>query len=255
VDEAVARAEALENDGSACLTDVSDIDALYLAKGKGPHLLEIDWIPVSPGPESYKTPDGVIREKWWWQHVITKHKILRHLRRDKTSWDTGKMYDYCKKKLQRHNFPKAYDRFWHIAQINGIKDVKIMSPGGDEVCQSHERGVLLLQQVRAVMFAIESNAAVSSLQGPLAKRYFKLLDPLHKPPHRESFMRICRLLHQSIKNEYHRIVRENVVEFGRNFASSYSDFYTNPERRDVFGCVVTNMQAKKYTLKILVLFS
>jgi hypothetical protein len=70
------------------------------------------------------------------------------------------------------------------------------------------------------------------------------------PPHRVAFMRIARLLEQALFREYNRIVAENALLYGGNFASTNSDFYTNKERRESYGCLVANMLAQQYVFEV-----
>jgi hypothetical protein len=84
------------------------------------------------------------------------------------------------------------------------------------------------------MFCIESNCATVCLQGMHAIRFFQLLDPHHEPPHRIAFMRLTPLLEQAVFREYHRLVTDNVLLYGSDFALTNSDFYTNKERREMY---------------------
>ena len=77
-----------------------------------------------------------------------------------------------------------------------------------------------LLQVKAVLFAVESNSAAVALQGTMAKRYMRTLDPMHTPPHNVAFMRILRLLSLAFHREYKRLITENAVAYGARFASS-----------------------------------
>jgi hypothetical protein len=100
------------------------------------------------------------------------------------------------------------------------------------------------------MFCIESNSATVCLQGTHAIRFFQLLDPCHVPPHRIAFMRITHLLEQAIFREYQRIVNDNALLYGTDFASTNSDFYTNKERRETYGCLVANILSQQYVFKV-----
>jgi hypothetical protein len=100
------------------------------------------------------------------------------------------------------------------------------------------------------MFCIESNCAMVCLQGTHAIRFFQLLEPSHVPPHRIAFMRLTRLLEKAVFREYHRIVADNALLYGTDFASTNSDFYTNKERRESYGCLVANMLAQQYIFKV-----
>ena len=100
------------------------------------------------------------------------------------------------------------------------------------------------------MFCVEANCASSSIQGRFALSFFRSLDPTHVPPQRIAFMRLIRLLEHAVYREYHRIVMDNAILYGGNFASSNSDFYTNKERQESYGCLVANMLAQQYILAV-----
>jgi hypothetical protein len=100
------------------------------------------------------------------------------------------------------------------------------------------------------MFCIESNCATVSLQGTHAICFFPLLDLPHIPPHRVAFMRRTRLLEQAVFREFHRIVTDNALLYRSDFASTKSDFYTNKERRETYGCLVLNMLLQQYVFKV-----
>jgi hypothetical protein len=100
------------------------------------------------------------------------------------------------------------------------------------------------------MFCIEANVATMCLQGTHATRFFQLLEPSHVAPHRIAFMRVTRLLERAVFREYHRIVADNALLYGTDFASTNSDFYTNKERRESYGCIVANMLAQEYIFKV-----
>ena len=232
--------------------DMADIDNFYKEKGKGPHLVEMDWKPVTKKPIRYRNEDGDLKLKWNWQHKLTGKVITRYERAgEDKGWDTSNCYAYFRK-VQRLHHPRAYDRYQYIRLLNGLKSEIATTAEDKKGPSQHPREKLLLQQTKAVMAAIEQNSAAISLQGTFAKRYYQELDPLHKSPQNKPFMRIVRLLEEAVKIEYKKIVQDNVLVFGTNFACSNSDFYTNKERRDMFGCIVSNMQAKQYHLVVRV---
>ena len=101
-------------------------------------------------------------------------------------------------------------------------------------------------QVKAVLFAIESNVAAIALHGTMAKLFFQGLCPQHAPPQNLPFMRIVRLLDLAVDREYRRLINDNVEWLGTQFASTNSDFYQCPERREAYGCIVANMCGMKY---------
>ena len=83
--------------------------------------------------------------------------------------------------------------------------------------------------MKAVLFTDEAGIAALALQGTFAKRYARNLDPLHTPPHNLLYMRIVRLLELAFFREYQRLIVDNVVWLGSDFASTNSDFFRNPE--------------------------
>jgi hypothetical protein len=105
-------------------------------------------------------------------------------------------------------------------------------------------------QVRLTLFCIKANCATVALQGCFAIQFFKSLNPLHVPPHRVAFMRLVCLIEQALFREFRRIVGDNVVLYGSDFISTNSDFYTNKERRESFGCLVAYMLAQKYVFAV-----
>jgi hypothetical protein len=79
-----------------------------------------------------------------------------------------------------------------------------------------------------------------------ARSFFGFLDERHTPPQNVVYMRIVRLLELAFFREYGRLIEDNVLWLGNSFASTNSDFYRNPERRESYGCIVANMSALKY---------
>ena len=104
-------------------------------------------------------------------------------------------------------------------------------------------------QLKVVLFSIEAGLAAIAVQGVFAKKMFRFLCPLHNPPQNLAYMRMVRLLEQAFFREYRRLIDDNVLWLGSNFASTNSDFYSNPERRESCGCIVANMAGKQYTFK------
>ena len=103
------------------------------------------------------------------------------------------------------------------------------------------------------MFCIDSNSAASSLQGTFAQNFFQSMDPSHVAPHRLAFMRIVRLLEKAVFQEYNRIMNDNALQYTSNFCSTNSDFFTNKERRESYGCLVANMLSQRHVLTVSLL--
>ena len=89
--------------------DFKDIDAAHKLHGKGPHLVEIDWEPMSERQIRYRNNDRVVRKKWQWKHKLTGH-ITTWFLHGKT-WDSSKLYHYGSVLLKREAYPCAYDRY------------------------------------------------------------------------------------------------------------------------------------------------
>ena len=83
----------------------------------------------------------------------------------------------------------------------------------------------------------------------MAKLFCRHLHPLHVPPHNLAFMRMVWLLDLAFFREYKRLIEENVLWLGTRFASTNSDFYQCPERREAYGCIVANMCSYRYHFK------
>jgi hypothetical protein len=99
------------------------------------------------------------------------------------------------------------------------------------------------------MFSVEAGISATCLQGVFAKRYARHLDPQHNPPHIMMYMRIVRLLDLAFFREYRRLIDDNILWLGSNFASTNSDFYRNPECRESYGCIVATMPSMCYNFK------
>ena len=96
------------------------------------------------------------------------------------------------------------------------------------------------------MFCVEANCATVALQGRFARHFFESLDPYFIAPQRLCFMRIIRLLEKQVFQEYKQIINDNFLLYGSNFISTNSDFYTNSEQQESFGCIVANQLAQRY---------
>ena len=62
-------------------------------------------------------------------------------------------------------------------------------------------------------------------------------------------MRLVRLINKAVCREFHRLVVDNAIWLGENWASSNSDFYFDSTRRESFGCIVSNFMSKRYKFK------
>lgn len=107
----------------------------------------------------------------------------------------------------------------------------------------------MCHKVKAVLFGIEAGLAAVAVQGVFAKRFFRFLCPLHNPPQNIVYMRMVRLLELAFFREYRRLIDDNVLWLGSFFASTNSDFYSNSERRESYGCIVATMASHQYSFK------
>ena len=87
------------------------------------------------------------------------------------------------------------------------------------------------------------------MQGPAAKHFMRHLQEQHVPAQNLPFMRMVRLLDLAFHRECQRLVDDNVIVLGTHFASTNSDFYQCPERREAYGCIVSNMMSKRYNFR------
>lgn len=231
--------------------DMSDINELFGEKGRGPHLLEMEFEPVTDEPEAYVSArTGNETQCWRWRHLITGAVLKRFLSKSGKSWDTGKLSSYLRG-LKENDNNRAYERAVYILKLNAkhflIRNgVSVPHRVGSGAAKEE----LVRQWIRGVMFCIESNCATVSLQGRFAQRFFSSLDPSHIAPQRIPFMRIVRLLDMAVSREFQRIVNDNFLLYGSNFVSTNSDFFTNSERRESFGCVVANMLGQRYYFEV-----
>jgi hAT family C-terminal dimerisation region len=225
--------------------DVSDIDSFFQLEGRGPHLLEFEFTPDTEEPVEYLLTNGKPSRYWCWTHRSTGVSVKRFASVSGKSFDTGRLSKYLLS-IKESQYPIAYARAKHVLLLN--ESIREQS---DDclILPAMDRRTLLGQQVKLVLFAIEANVAAVALQGTMAKQYFRHLVPAHRPPQNLPFMRLVRLLDLAFFREYRRLIDDNVLWLGNRFASTNSDFYQCPERRESYGCIVSNMCAWKYFFK------
>jgi hypothetical protein len=224
---------------------MDDIEDFFQKHGRGSHLLEYDFTPDTPQPVNYEKSNGQLSIFQCWTHKYTKHSVKRYATQSGKAVDSGRLSNYLKR-IKKSDYPLAYARAQKILSLN---DSVVDHSDALAIPIVMDRKDLLKQQVKAVLFTIEAGVAAIALQGVYAKRFFQHLDPLHKPPHNLMFMRIVRLLELAFFKEYRRLIDDNVLWLGRGFASTNSDFYKNPERRESYGCIVATMAAIRYDFK------
>jgi hypothetical protein len=67
---------------------------------------------------------------------------------------------------------------------------------------------------------------------------------------RVAFIQIIPLLGKAVLREYQRIVNNTALLYSFDFVSTNSDFYTNKERRESYGCLVANMTAQQHIFEV-----
>jgi hypothetical protein len=113
------------------LFDFSDIDERFEKDGKGPHLLEMDFVGDTGGPVDYVDRNGRASKFWMWRHRLTGYCLRRFSNLSGRSFDTGRLSKYLKM-IKEHENPLAYARAKHILQLNdsnlvqGTKDVPLV---------------------------------------------------------------------------------------------------------------------------------
>ena len=167
------------------VADVSDIHRLFKEKGRGPHLLEMEHLPVTTLPEMYKMKNNKESRKWRWKHRVTGKVMTRFVSANGKTFDTGKLSKDLGM-IEPGPNPLSYQRAQLILELNKRHRNSLVCDGDDD--EPHERRVLLAQQVKAVLFAIESNTSAHAFHGMFANRFYASLNVKHRPPHAVMFM-------------------------------------------------------------------
>jgi hypothetical protein len=99
--------------------DVSDIDKLFTEKGKGPHLLELEFEPVTEQPVDYlSSVTGEMTRHWKWKHKLTGGEVKRYTTNSGKGFDTGTMSRFLKKNKELLRHRVASERAKHILMLN-----------------------------------------------------------------------------------------------------------------------------------------
>jgi hypothetical protein len=135
--------------------NLSDIDELFQKKGRGPHMLELEFDKVTDSPIDYLqrtrsgVSTGVTLQKWLWLHRLTpgrkNNPVTRYVNTSGKTFDTGKLSKYLMN-IDEKNHPAAYQRAQHILQLNGslLSDTALEEG-------VHSRELLVLQQVSTLV--------------------------------------------------------------------------------------------------------
>jgi hypothetical protein len=126
--------------------DLSDIDAFFTEKGRGPHFLEMEFEPAEPEPEQYTNEKGEEFKKWLWKHRLTGRSFYRHQSASGNSFDSGRLSKFLESIKKRDN-PVAYARAQHILTLNKLHKQVLTNANVNPVVPLDRRQVLH-QQVR-----------------------------------------------------------------------------------------------------------
>jgi hypothetical protein len=219
----------------------ADIEEFFIKHGKGSHMLEYDYEADTPEPVPYKKADGKMSIYQNWTHKHTKFTVKRYAAANGRDVDSGRLSKYLRR-IKQTVHPLAYIRAKKILELNDILDVPHSSAiecvptplGRVQLLKQQVSEVFVLSfcchsnltfcvyhvpfQIKAVLMTVEAGTAAVSLHGVYAKRFFRVLNPLHNPPHRLMYMRIVRLLELAFFREYRRLIDDNVLWLGSNFA-------------------------------------
>lgn len=164
-DEERRRREELESDQEEIETDLSDIKKLFDEKGKGPHLLEMDFEPTTEGPEEYvSTKTGALSKCWIW-----KHKLLPNVEVKRFPTQSGKGFDtgVLSVKLRSLNVQKhgkvASERAAFILKLNMKSNNAAAIAAASAQPIPIDRETLIKQWVRCLVDALYSMDSSSNI--------------------------------------------------------------------------------------------
>lgn len=126
--ERITQAEVIDVD-----VDLSDINNLYEEKGQGPHLLEMEFEPVTEAPVEYvsvRTGKNTIR--WTWRHKVTQAEVNRYQTKSGKSFDTGVLSQHLNV-IKEKQSKVAFERARHILKINGKKSSRTAQVSIDDM--------------------------------------------------------------------------------------------------------------------------
>ena len=135
--------------------DVSDINELFAEKGRGPHMLEMDFEAVTDDATVYVSGrTGNETKCWKWKHKFTGKEVSRYPTASGKSFDTG-VLSIALQRLNPRTHKVAYERGRHILRLNSKNGhLNIESPGG-AVAVPVNREELLLQWVSLSLCCVQ----------------------------------------------------------------------------------------------------
>jgi hypothetical protein len=107
------QAEVIEVDA-----DFTDINELFEKKGRGKHMLELEFLPTTTEGVTEPSPRlGKPIRVWVWKHKTTEAEIRRYPTHSGKGWDTGVLSRYLRSlKVSLHKV--AYERAQRILSLN-----------------------------------------------------------------------------------------------------------------------------------------
>ena len=124
--------------------DMTDIDKLFAAEGRGRHMLELDFMSETEEPIEYVDKNNRPNKYWWWKHKLTGSRVKLFATASGKQFDTGRLSKSLMRIRKRDN-ALAYARAQRILILNRSNLSEQVS---SETVTPLERKVLLRQQVR-----------------------------------------------------------------------------------------------------------
>jgi len=263
----------------AATDDVSDIER-KLSDGDDPYLILIGEF-MSCGPLSDHiiqrgTDKGKTSKKQPWQHVHSGHKFVWHYSFAQNDFARDKPW-----KVAREIMKKSMKGYRRIAAI--MKAARMPLTNGTDLdgnrciqcviqfysgyvgvsqnplscatrlflclCSRLSRDIDTVLRVAAVKACVGAKFALAVSENTFFRDYLKQLNPGHRPPYRLERIRILECMIDYAKQELGWIMDERRQELVKNFMSGTIDFWTDPHRKQQFGCFVVDLTAEKYKMR------
>lgn len=117
------------------------------------------------------------------------------------------------------------------------------------LCSLLSQEIDIVLRVAAVKACVGAKFALAVSENVFFQNYLKQLNPGHRPPYRLERIRILECMIDYAKQELGWIMDERRKELVKNFMSGTIDFWTDPHRKQQFGCFVVDLTAEKYKMK------
>ena len=101
----------------------------------------------------------------------------------------------------------------------------------------------------AVKACVGEKFALAVSENLFFRNYLKQLNPGHCPPYWLERIRILECMIDYANQELGWIIDERRQELVKNFMSGTIDFWTDPHRKQQFGCFVVDLTAEKYKMQ------